>query len=884
MASHLFISYSKKDAEFAFKLADDLSAQGRKLWIDRQIGGGERWRSSILEALRDAQAMIVILSPHSVESEWVMHEGSVASGLEKPIFPILMEPVTHLPVWMEELQFIDFANQPYETGFAQLVDALTPPNYLQDMLDQQVDAYQRTQALIGEALLHVFDEQSTTLVISAEAQALIDKSKRAVAYRQRLVRASAGAAILLSIVAVLAGLFALGAGTQVTTALNEVATAQAQKEISNAQVTAAAQAAEEAQIAVSTAEAAAATAGAERARANADLATATIAIGQAEDRLKQANLLFAQLYSSTGTIPVGDRPVALAWDGVHMWVANRQAGSVMPIDLSQGIPLVTSIPTINVGGTLEDIIVGGGSAWVARADDRTLVRIDLATLRPEGDPIELDAQPVALAWGDQALWIAAQGEPSLLRLDPVSLEVTTLATLDADPTALLWTETRLWVALENDAVLAFDPTGSEPVLTTSAGEGPAALAWDGTTVWVANSDGDTVTQLDPLTGESLGDDIDVGRRPSALVWDGVNLWVVNSSDNNVMQIGPTDDVGATMDVISSVEVGNRPRGAIWTGQRLWVALSDDDAVKRVDIEDKAVEETVSTGNTPDFVVWTGTRLSFASTTDNTFRHIDPLQPSDPRDTQLTAAPVDMVWTGSQLWVARADRQIQQVFPDGTRPGDLLFTDSDLSAITWDGTRLWLTSPNSDDAAGTLFSYDVETRTRSAETIAVGADPADVVWDGTFLWVANRGDATVSRVNPADGERLTIQVGDEPSALLWDGSSVWVANTGSDTVWRLSPEGQIVTIKQVDDQPVALAWDGEALWVASRGNNTVTQIDPQQSGAQAVQAVLAVGEQPIALTNDGSRVWVTSRLGTIQRLNTRSLILVTRARRLIALAE
>ena len=114
--------------------------------------------------------------------------------------------------------------------------------------------------------------------------------------------------------------------------------------------------------------------------------------------------------------------------------------------------------------------------------------------------------------------------------------------------------------------------------------------------------------------------------------------------------------------------------------------------------------------------------------------------------------------------------------------------------------------------------------------------------------------------------------------------MWVANTGSDTVWRLSPEGQIVTIKQVDDQPVALAWDGEALWIASLGNNTVTQIDPRQSGAQAVQAVLAVGEQPIALTNDGSRVWVTSRLGTIQRLNTRSLNLVTRARRLIALAE
>jgi hypothetical protein len=54
MAGHLFVSYSKKDSDFAFKLADDLTAQGRRVWIDRQIGGGERWRSSIAQALRDA--------------------------------------------------------------------------------------------------------------------------------------------------------------------------------------------------------------------------------------------------------------------------------------------------------------------------------------------------------------------------------------------------------------------------------------------------------------------------------------------------------------------------------------------------------------------------------------------------------------------------------------------------------------------------------------------------------------------------------------------------------------------------------------------------------------------------------------------------------------
>jgi hypothetical protein len=149
----IFISYSKKDKDFAWKLANDLAATGRDVWIDREIGGGAQWRRAIQQALRDAGEVIVIISPNAVKSEWVLHEGSVASGLEKPLFPVLYQPVDKLPIWMEEIQYTDFTNKDYDTAFKQLVDALTPPNPLQDLLDQQVSAYRQTGELIGEALL-----------------------------------------------------------------------------------------------------------------------------------------------------------------------------------------------------------------------------------------------------------------------------------------------------------------------------------------------------------------------------------------------------------------------------------------------------------------------------------------------------------------------------------------------------------------------------------------------------------------------------------------------------------------------------------------------------------------------------------------------------------
>ena len=44
MSKHIFISYSKKDSDFAWKLAEDLEKRGFKIWIDRAISGGEEWR------------------------------------------------------------------------------------------------------------------------------------------------------------------------------------------------------------------------------------------------------------------------------------------------------------------------------------------------------------------------------------------------------------------------------------------------------------------------------------------------------------------------------------------------------------------------------------------------------------------------------------------------------------------------------------------------------------------------------------------------------------------------------------------------------------------------------------------------------------------------
>ena len=55
MTRQIFISYSKKDKEFAWKLADDLVSTGHKLWIDRSLQVGEDWEKTIEKNLAEAK-------------------------------------------------------------------------------------------------------------------------------------------------------------------------------------------------------------------------------------------------------------------------------------------------------------------------------------------------------------------------------------------------------------------------------------------------------------------------------------------------------------------------------------------------------------------------------------------------------------------------------------------------------------------------------------------------------------------------------------------------------------------------------------------------------------------------------------------------------------
>ena len=128
MAEHIFISYSKKDSDFAIKLADDLISAGHKVWIDRSLQVGEDWADTIEDNLVKAVGVIVILSSNSIVSDWVQHEGSMAYILKKPMYPLLINDLLpdSLPIWAGKFQYHSFVNVEYQAAFDSLVSALAP--------------------------------------------------------------------------------------------------------------------------------------------------------------------------------------------------------------------------------------------------------------------------------------------------------------------------------------------------------------------------------------------------------------------------------------------------------------------------------------------------------------------------------------------------------------------------------------------------------------------------------------------------------------------------------------------------------------------------------------------------------------------------------------
>lgn len=122
--TQIFISYSRKDIDFARKLAGDLEKAGYDVWWDlTDLRGGDDWPRVIPTAIHESQYVIVVLSPNSAISDWVEKEYTQALSLRKKIIPLMLER-SSIPFALNTINYVDFTSDDYVASFNNLLTAL----------------------------------------------------------------------------------------------------------------------------------------------------------------------------------------------------------------------------------------------------------------------------------------------------------------------------------------------------------------------------------------------------------------------------------------------------------------------------------------------------------------------------------------------------------------------------------------------------------------------------------------------------------------------------------------------------------------------------------------------------------------------------------------
>jgi hypothetical protein len=136
-----FISYSTQDQEFAERLYADLQSKGAWCWFaPHDVQGGKKLHEQIVDAIRLHDRLLLILSPDSMDSEWVRNEIFHARQRERNekrrvLFPIRLVSYEAIQEWGSEAApeiaeyFIpDFSNwkdhDSYKKAFERLVKDL----------------------------------------------------------------------------------------------------------------------------------------------------------------------------------------------------------------------------------------------------------------------------------------------------------------------------------------------------------------------------------------------------------------------------------------------------------------------------------------------------------------------------------------------------------------------------------------------------------------------------------------------------------------------------------------------------------------------------------------------------------------------------------------
>ncbi|MBT9317410.1 toll/interleukin-1 receptor domain-containing protein [Leptothoe spongobia] len=111
--TQVFLAYAQADAQVMNRIRRSLWRQGFTVWSNQtDIPTGEAFKRVVNRGIEEADAMVYLLSPDSLQSQYCQYELNYAVALKKRVIPILVRPLTVVPVSpaLQSLQYIDLTD------------------------------------------------------------------------------------------------------------------------------------------------------------------------------------------------------------------------------------------------------------------------------------------------------------------------------------------------------------------------------------------------------------------------------------------------------------------------------------------------------------------------------------------------------------------------------------------------------------------------------------------------------------------------------------------------------------------------------------------------------------------------------------------------------
>ncbi|MEM9092319.1 MAG: toll/interleukin-1 receptor domain-containing protein [Cyanobacteria bacterium P01_F01_bin.53] len=121
--TQVFLSYARADGtDAAQRLRTELTRSGFDVWQDiENMAGGQAWKEQLRAALRDVDAVVVLLTPNAAGSKYVEWEWEMAQMVEKPVIPLLIE-TCDVPDELARLHYHNLSTQQdYTLGLMALI-------------------------------------------------------------------------------------------------------------------------------------------------------------------------------------------------------------------------------------------------------------------------------------------------------------------------------------------------------------------------------------------------------------------------------------------------------------------------------------------------------------------------------------------------------------------------------------------------------------------------------------------------------------------------------------------------------------------------------------------------------------------------------------------